>query len=71
MANHTWIAEFPVTQVSHLPRSYSDHCPISINLNLSHSSRKNYPFRCKEAWLAHPDFKDFFVNNWLNSRMSF
>ena len=71
LANHTWITQFSGTQVSHLPRTYSDHCPISINLNISISSSKNYPFRCKEAWLGHPDFKDFFVSNWLHPRVDF
>ncbi|XP_048491336.1 uncharacterized protein LOC125492674 [Beta vulgaris subsp. vulgaris] len=72
LANHTWISEFPGTQVSHLPRSYSDHCPVCVNLNLSSSSnQKMYPFRCKEVWLAHPDFKKFFINNWLNSPVDF
>ena len=70
LANNTWILEFPGTEVSHLPRSYSDHCPLLVNLNISNSF-KNYPFRCKEAWLGHPDFKSFFVNNWLNPRVDF
>lgn len=60
LAKHTWISKFQGTEVSHLPRSYSDHCPVSINLNLSSSnSHKLYPFRCKEAWLAHPNFEFF------------
>ena len=72
LANHTWISEFPGTQVSHLPRTYSDHCPVSVNLNLFPSShQKLFPFRCKEVWLAHADFKEYFVNNWINPCVDF
>ncbi|XP_048490396.1 uncharacterized protein LOC125492264 [Beta vulgaris subsp. vulgaris] len=72
LANHTWISAFPGTQVSHLPRTHSDHCPLCVNLNFSSSShQKAFPFRCKEVWLAHSDFKKFFVNNWINPVVDF
>ncbi|XP_021750991.1 uncharacterized protein LOC110716653 [Chenopodium quinoa] len=60
MGNPTWLNTYPNTQVSHLARTYSNHCPILISI---FDNRKGgpYPFRCKAAWLEHPDFSDFFI----------
>ncbi|XP_056692237.1 uncharacterized protein [Spinacia oleracea] len=64
LVNSVWLNNFPFTKVHHLPRTYSDHSPILISL--THSFRTgNYPFRCKEVWLTHPDFSKYFVNNWM------
>ncbi|XP_056692196.1 uncharacterized protein [Spinacia oleracea] len=63
LVNSVWLNSFPFTKVHHLPRTYSDHAPILISLtNPNHSG--NYPFRCKEVWLNHPNFHSYFVNNW-------
>lgn len=61
LVNHSWNSEFLATQVSHLQRTYSDHCPLCIDLHASKPTGKNFPFRCKEVWLAHSDFKNFFI----------
>ncbi|XP_021855317.1 uncharacterized protein [Spinacia oleracea] len=63
LANPTWLHNFPQTQVMHLPRIYSDHSPIVVSI-INNYVAGNYPFRCKEVWLEHPNFKDFFIHNW-------
>uniref|UniRef100_A0A803LX10 Endonuclease/exonuclease/phosphatase domain-containing protein n=1 Tax=Chenopodium quinoa TaxID=63459 RepID=A0A803LX10_CHEQI len=50
LANAKWMESYPNTHVFHLPRTYSDHCPILVDSNPL-KGRGNYPFRCKEAWL--------------------
>ncbi|XP_056688018.1 uncharacterized protein [Spinacia oleracea] len=61
---------YPHTKVHHLPRTYSDHAPILISLSNITASGP-FPFRCKEVWLSHPDFSNFFVSNWLPPNNSF
>ncbi|XP_021716015.1 uncharacterized protein LOC110683919 [Chenopodium quinoa] len=63
LANAEWIKVHPQTQVYHLAKTYSDHCPILVDTNVVNRIF-NYPFRCKEAWLENPNFDDFFANAW-------
>lgn len=63
LANPEWLVKFPHTQVTHLTRTHSDHCPILVSLD-QHAYSGSFPFRCKEAWLSHPNFDAFFVDNW-------
>lgn len=59
LANPSKLNTYPNTQVLHLPRTYSDHCPLLISL-FNDKLPSPFPFRCKEAWLSHDMFKDFF-----------
>ncbi|KAL2936222.1 Exodeoxyribonuclease III [Bienertia sinuspersici] len=49
ITNTKWLEAFPKTKVMHLTRTYSDHCPILVNLVCDSPSHGNYPFRCKEV----------------------
>lgn len=63
LANSPWIDTFPHTKVHHLPRTHSDHCPFIISLD-NVVLDGPFPFLYKEVWMEHPNFKDFFINNW-------
>nr|XP_021842389.1 uncharacterized protein LOC110782531 [Spinacia oleracea] len=70
LANSPWLDIFPHTQVHHLPRTHSDHCPIIVSLH--HDVVEGpFPFRCKEVWMEHPQFKDFFLHNWSACEFDF
>ena len=61
LINPTWLSSFRSSKVIHLPKTHSDHCPILVSTDDSmHGTSSNFPFRCKEAWIYHPDFKYFF-----------
>ncbi|XP_056687673.1 uncharacterized protein [Spinacia oleracea] len=68
--NASWLEQFPHTKVSHLPRTYSDHAPLIISLDNPRIAGP-FPFRCKEVWMEHPNFKDFFSNAWINDSNCF
>ncbi|KAA3483857.1 reverse transcriptase [Gossypium australe] len=60
-ARHQW----PECLVQHLPRLNSDHAPLLIRLDGNpppdHALR---PFRFQAAWLQHPKFNAFILENW-------
>lgn len=60
LANPSWLNTYPNTQVLHLPKTYSDHCPLLINV-FSDKLFGPFPFCCKELWLSHPNFHELFV----------
>lgn len=63
--NQLWLDLFPNTRVHHLPRSRSDHHPISIqDGSLSARSGKSNVFRVQAAWFCHPQFEQFLVDSW-------
>lgn len=70
LANQAWLDHYPDTQVYHLPKTHSDHCPLLISTSKSVSNGP-FPFRCKECWLDHPDFHAFFCNNWNVDNLHF
>ena len=57
LANAEWLDVFPNSKVIHLPRTFSDHCPILVIFEDRPRSCA-FPFRCKEAWVYHHDFKN-------------
>ncbi|XP_056697424.1 uncharacterized protein [Spinacia oleracea] len=63
LANPKLLDLFPQTKVHHLPRTNSDHAPIIISFFDSVVAGP-FPFRCKEVWMEHPTFGEFFLNNW-------
>ena len=42
--------------VTHLPRTFSDHCLVIIELMGSRTCVTNKPFRFHTMWLLHPQF---------------
>ena len=72
LINPAWLDHFPDTKVIHLPKTHSDHCPILLCTALNDlQNNHHFPFRCKEAWLSHPDFHSFFINNWTQPPVDF
>ena len=63
LANAEWLDIFPDTKVIHLPRTFSDHCPILISFD-DHHRPSSFPFRCKEAWVHHSDFLNVMESTW-------
>lgn len=56
------VTNFPRTKVLHLPITFSDHSSLLVALDNPYMS--SFPFRCKEVWLEHLEFTNFFISNW-------
>ncbi|XP_056683470.1 uncharacterized protein [Spinacia oleracea] len=70
LANPPLLDAFPHIKVHHLTRIHSDHCPIIVSLD-NPILKGPFPFRCKEVWMEHPNFKNFFTSNWLSVNTDF
>ena len=55
-ANSGWRLLYSEAIVTHLPRTFSDHCPVLLELSKSSTNNFNKPFRFQTMWLLHPDF---------------
>ena len=55
-ANSGWRLLYLETIVTHLPRTFSDHCSVLLGLCKSSTNNFNKPFRFQMMWLLHPDF---------------
>lgn len=44
LANPAWLQFYPKATIHHLPRTYSDHCPLILNTNLSPHITSIKPF---------------------------
>lgn len=56
-ANPLWLQLFPNSNVTHLPRTHSDHCPILLNIFKKPKTNHSF-FRLESFWLNHPTFSD-------------
>ncbi|OMO81305.1 reverse transcriptase [Corchorus capsularis] len=68
LASAEWRLLFPEAIVKHLPRFYSDHCPILVQCKEEipiDSSKK--PFRFQAMWLTHKEGPDYIANCWGNA----
>ena len=55
-ANPVWRILYPEASMTHLPRTFSNHCPILIELCRVSANQHNKPFRFQTMWLFHQDF---------------
>ncbi|XP_023878054.1 uncharacterized protein LOC111990509 [Quercus suber] len=55
-ANPIWRIMYPEPVVTHLPRTFSDHHPVLIELWKPNANGLEQPFRFQTMWLLHPDF---------------
>ena len=55
-ANPSWTLTYPETNVTHLPRISSDHCPLLLSLSRTSGSRAERAFRFEKMWLSHLGF---------------
>ena len=47
---------YPEATITHLLRTFSDHCPVLIDLMGNRISSTNKPFLFYNMWLLHPQF---------------
>lgn len=60
-----WHGMFPASLIKHLPHSYSDHCPLLLEIEecgVSNLGRR--PFRFEQAWTTSPEFEDVIRKEW-------
>ena len=55
---------YPEAVVTHLPRTFSDHHPVLIELWKPNSNSLERPFRFQTMWLLHPDFHRIVIEAW-------
>lgn len=61
-----WRQEFEDATVSVLPRHYSDHHPLLLQLDGLGNAGGDRPFRFETSWFTHEKFREFVSNNWNN-----
>ena len=66
--NLVWRMLFPKALVTHLPMTFSDHCPILIELCKANVNQQNKPFRFQTMWLFHQDFPTVVQQAWSEDR---
>ena len=59
---------YPEATVTHLPRTFSDHCPVLLDLLGSKPESTNRPFRFHTMWLLHPQFPKVVEEAWAGER---
>lgn len=64
LCNDTWRVAFPEATVLHLPRVFSDHNPILIDLSRPTTQYHAKPFWFEAMWATHPAFEDLVKNAW-------
>ncbi|KAK4708563.1 hypothetical protein R3W88_029488 [Solanum pinnatisectum] len=65
-ANNDWLVKYPNAQVTHLPKTHSDHNPLLILLFKPNSGNLSKPFRLEKFWLEHPNFRNLVERCWIN-----
>ena len=70
LANSNWMVQYPKANVTNLPRTYSDHSPLVLNLEGMNSNYipnlANKPFRFLASQMDHCDFNKFVYDTWDN-----
>ena len=67
-ANSGWRLLYSEAIVTHLPRTFLDHCPVLLELSKSSNNNFNKPFRFQTMWLLHPDFYTVVQQAWVENR---
>ena len=65
LCDHEWLRKFPNMNLRGLCRSFSDHNPLLLMMEV-YNNWGPKPFRCYDAWFQHPHFKHFMVSEWRN-----
>ncbi|KAL7129126.1 hypothetical protein ABFS83_13G043000 [Erythranthe nasuta] len=61
--NSAWLDLLPITQVTHLSRTWSDHAPLLVSSAAS-SSRPPASFRFQHMWIRHATFRQIVEQVW-------
>ncbi|XP_030929600.1 uncharacterized protein LOC115955566 [Quercus lobata] len=64
-ANPGWRLLYSEAVVTHLPRTFSDHCPVLLELCKSSANNFTKLFRFQTMWLLHPDFYRVVQQAWV------
>ena len=67
-ANPSWRTLYSNATVTHLPRIWSDHCPVLLELCRPYVCNLIKPFRFQTMWLLHPEFPSVVQHAWLENR---
>lgn len=67
-ANPSWRMLYPEAIVTYLPRTFSDHYPVLIELLGRKTNFANKPFRFHAIWLLHPKFPKVVEEAWSGDR---
>ena len=63
-ANPAWRTLYPEASVTHLPRVFSDHYPVLLELSRPPPTATAKPFRFHTMWMHHPDFPNVVRKTW-------
>lgn len=66
-ANPDWRIMYPEATITHLPWTYSDHCPVLVDLFKPPLDASNRPFHFQTMWLLHPEFLTVVQSAWAES----
>ena len=66
LCDHNWLTNFPNMLLKGLCRSFSDHNPLLLTMDVCPNWGPK-PFRCQDAWFLHPQFRSFLVEEWRNT----
>ncbi|KAL0458617.1 UNVERIFIED_CONTAM: putative mitochondrial protein, partial [Sesamum latifolium] len=71
-ACHRWKSRFLATKVSHLPRIYSDHRPImiEIEIRINRRNRSNRIRRFEAYWVKAKECEQIITKSWKNQESS-
>jgi len=66
LRNTKWKLLFPRSEIHHLPRTKSDHCPILLDFEPP-TRKSTKPFKFEQMWLTNPSFSKLVENSWNSS----
>lgn len=69
-ANPNWRRLYPEASVTHLPRVFSDHYPVLLELCNSPAVVRNKPFRFQSMWMLHLDFPTMVKESWGREQLT-
>ncbi|MFQ6631561.1 hypothetical protein Gotur_009595 [Gossypium turneri] len=67
VANEEWMAMFPEVTIQHLTHSFSDHCPLLVNIKKAEQGVKGKTFRFEAWWTMDETFDEEVKNIWGSS----
>ena len=67
-ANLSWRTLYSDATVTHLPKIWSDHCPVLLELCRSYVCNLIKPFRFQTMWLLHSEFPLMVQHAWSENR---
>lgn len=65
LVNFEWQYKFPEGMVSHLPKTYYDHCLILVNYHgITKPEYSLKPFCFEACWMSREDFRTLITGVW-------